>query len=283
MQKKMKLLNYLKRAKKEGWALGQFNVSNLETMKAVIQAAEKTKSPLIIGTSEGESSFLGLEEAVALVKAFRSMGASSFLHLDHGKTFDYIKKAVDAGYDSVHFDGSKLPLKENISLAKKVVAYCRKRGVLVEGEVGYIEGSSQILKETPKFSMTEPKDARKFAKETKVDSLAVSVGNFHGVRDSGENPEINLSRLEEISKSVNIPLVLHGGSGIPDDNVREAIVLGISKVNINTDLRIAYTETLKKVLSRGEIAPYKYMPKVIEEVSKIVEGKIKLFGSKNKI
>lgn len=279
----MTLISYLKKARKEGWAMGQFNVSNLETMKAVIQVAQEMKSPVIIGTSEGESGFLGLAEAVALVKTFNKKGVSSFLHLDHGKTFDYIKKAVDAGYDSVHIDGSKLFLRDNILLTKKVMAYCKKRGVQVEGEVGIIGGSSTVLKETPKFSMTETKDAEKFVKETKVNSLAVSVGNFHGVRESGNDPEIDLSRLAEIAESVKIPIVLHGGSGIPGQNIKKAIRLGVAKININTDLRIAYTAALKEVLKKGEIVPYKYMPKVIEEVKEIVEEKITLFQSKNKI
>jgi fructose-bisphosphate aldolase class II len=279
----MTLINYLKKARKEAWAVGQFNVSNLETMRAAIQVSQKMKSPVIIGTSEGESGFLGLREAVALVKTFNRKGVSSFLHLDHGKTFDYIKNAVDAGYDSVHIDGSKLPLKDNIALTKKVMAYCKKRGVQVEGEVGLIGGSSTVLKETPKFSMTDPKDAEKFVKETKVNSLAVSVGNFHGVRESGEDPEIDLSRLKEISELVGIPLVLHGGSGIPSQNIKKAIKLGVAKININTDLRVAYTAALKKVLKEGEIVPYKYMPKVAEEIQKIVEEKITLFQSKNKI
>jgi len=279
----MNLINYLKRAKREGWAVGQFNVSNLETMKAVVAASEKEKSPVIVGTSEGESSFLGLKEAVALVKVFKEKGVSLFLHLDHGKTFDYIKKAVDAGYDSVHFDGSKLPLKENISITKKVMAYCKKRGVQVEGEVGSIGGSSTVLKEIPKLSLTEAKEAERFVKETKVDSLAVSVGNFHGVSSSG-NPEIDFLRLKEISKAVkDTPLVLHGGSGIPGQSIKKAIGLGMSKVNVNTDLRVAYTETLRDVLKSGEIVPYKYMPRVIAKVQKIVEDKITLFQSKNKI
>ncbi|MFH1582484.1 MAG: class II fructose-bisphosphate aldolase [bacterium] len=280
----MKIIDYLKKANKSGWAVGQFNVSNLEVLKAVAQAAEKMKSPVIMGTSEGESSFLGLDEAVALVRVLRKKGLSAFLNLDHGKTFDYIKKAVDAGYDSVHFDGSKLPLKENISITKKVLVYCRKKGVQVEAEVGIVGGSSTILKKTPKFLMTESKEAEIFVKETKVDSLAVNVGSFHGIRSSGINPEINLVRLKEINKKIkNTPLVLHGGSGIPKANIKKAVKLGISKININTELRLAYTASLKKVLTRSkEMVPYKYMPKVIKEVQKIVEDKIILFGSKNK-
>jgi len=280
----MKLIDYLKRANKQGWAIGQFNVSNLETLKAIIQASKKLKSPVIIGTSEGESSFIGLNEVVALVRSFRKKGVSVFLNLDHGKTFDYIKEAVDAGYDSVHFDGSRLPLKENISTTKKVVAYCKKRGVQVEGEVGRIEGSSTILKKAPESLITDPKEAEIFVKETKVNSLAISIGSFHGIRSSGVNPEINLVRLKKINNKIkNTPLVLHGGSGIPKANIKKAVKLGISKININTELRLAYTLNLEKVLMGGkEVVPYKYMPKIIKEVQKIVEEKIILFGSRNR-
>lgn len=280
----MKLIDYIKKANKYGWAVGQFNVSNLEVLKAVSQAAEKMKSPVIIGTSEGESKFLGLDEAVSLVNVLKRKGLSVFLNLDHGKDFDYIKKAVDAGYDSVHFDGSKLSLKENIAITKKILAYCNKKGVVVEGEVGIVEGSSTILKSTPKFLMTEPIEAEIFIEQAKVDLLAVNVGSFHGIRKSGINPEINLTRLKEIKNKINnTPLVLHGGSGVPEISIKKSVALGISKININTDLRVAYTLNLKKILKGSkEIVPYKYMPDVIKEVQKIVEEKIILFGSKNK-
>jgi len=280
----MKLIDYLKKANKEGWAIGQFNVSNLETLKAIVQAAEKLKSPVIIGTSEGESSFIGLNEAVALIESFKKRGHSVFLNLDHGKTFDYIKEAVNAGYDSVHFDGSRLPLKENISITKKVLAYCKNKEIQVEGEVGIIEETSAILKKAPKSLMTDPKEAETFIKETKVNSLAINIGSFHGIMSSGVNPEINLVRLREINNIIkNTPLVLHGGSGIPKSNIKKALKLGISKINVNTELRLAYTLNLEKVLIGGkEIVPYKYMPKVIKEIQKIVEEKIILFGSKNK-
>jgi len=276
-----KILNLFKKAQRGRWAIGQFNFSNLETLKAIVQAAEKLKSPTIVGTSEGESKFVGLEQAAALVKSYREKTKLPIiLNLDHGRSFDYIKKAIDAGYDAVHFDGSGLSLEKNIQETKKVVNYARKHGVLVEGEAGVI---GDVGKQ--KGVLTEPKDALRFVKETKVDSLAVAIGNLHGIEASGINPKLNLKRLREIKEKIgNIPLVLHGGSGTPEADIKKAIKSGIVKININTELRMAYTNTLKKSFQEKptEIVSYKYMPLVVEAVQKIVEEKIRLFGSQNK-
>jgi ketose-bisphosphate aldolase len=273
---------YFKKAQKGKWAIGQFNFSNAETLKAIIQAAKKLKSPVILGTSEGESKFFGLRQAVALANSYREkVKVPLFLNLDHGKSFSYIKKAVDAGYDTVHFDGSRLNLSRNVRIAKRVVGYARRKKVLVEGEVGAIGealGRKGIL--------TDPLEAKRFITETKVDSLAVAVGNLHGIRLKGINPKLDLKRLREIKKKTgSFPLVLHGGSGTPRKDTKEAIKSGIVKVNINTDLRIAYTKALKKVLKKkpGENTPYKYLPAAAAAVQKVVEEKIKLFGSANKV
>ena len=287
----MDLKNYFQKAQKEGWAIGQFNISNLETLRAIVQVAQKLKSPVIIGTSEGESKFLGLKQSVTLVQSFKNeTGLPIFLNLDHGKSFEYIKEAVEAGYDSVHFDGSILSLEENIKTTKEIVDYAHKKGVLVEGEVGFIAGASELLERAPEIKeedLTNPEDALRFIKETGVDSLAVNIGTFHGIEASGRNPHINLQRLREIKEKVGdrVFLVLHGGSGTPEEDIKEAIKLGIVKININTELRLAFTNTLKQVLAENPegTTPYKYMPKVMEAVQKVVEDKIKLFGSDNKI
>ncbi|PIQ98541.1 MAG: tagatose-bisphosphate aldolase, partial [Candidatus Nealsonbacteria bacterium CG11_big_fil_rev_8_21_14_0_20_39_9] len=163
---------------------------------------------------------------------------------------------------------------------KKVVNYARKHGVLVEGEAGVI---GDVGKQ--KGVLTEPKDALRFVKETKVDSLAVAIGNLHGIEASGINPKLNLKRLREIKEKIgNIPLVLHGGSGTPEADIKKAIKSGIVKININTELRMAYTNTLKKSFQEKptEIVSYKYMPLVVEAVQRVVEEKIRLFGSQNK-
>ena len=288
----MKTLKYyLKKAQKEKWAIGQFNFSNSKILKAIIRAAKEKKAPIIVGTSEGESKSIGLRQAVALVKSYKKeTKLPIFLNLDHGKSFGYIKKVIEAGYDAVHFDGSKLSLKENIRKTREVVKYAKKFGVFVEGEVGIISTDvSKLYKEKFEIKekdLTNPADAEKFIQETKVDSLAVSIGTFHGIEVTGLNPRIRLERLKEIKNRVgDTPLVLHGGSGTPEADIKKAIKLGIVKIIINTELRVAYTNTLKKVLKKKpkEIASYKYMPEIVKAVQKVVEEKIKLFGSINKI
>ena len=281
----------LKTAQNGKWAVGQFNISNLEALKGIFGAAKKLKSPVIIGTSEGESKFLGLREARALVSLLEEeTGVPAILNLDHGKSLDYIKRAIQAGYDSVHFDGSKLPLSQNIALTVKVVKYAARFGVLVEGEVGFIKGNSKILKKIPKTrleDLTDPIEARKFVDKTGVDSLAINIGTFHGIASSGRNPHINIARLREIKEVLRERafLVLHGGSGTPKEDVKAAIKIGIVKININTELRKAFTGSLRKGLKEkiGETTPYKYLPVAIGAVQKVVEEKIKVFNSQNKI
>lgn len=289
-RKIMKIKDYFKKAQKEKWAIGQFNISNFETLKAIIQAAQNLKSPVIIGTSENESRFIGLKQTVFLVRAFQEESRLPiFLNLDHGKTFEYIKKAVEAGYRNIHFDGSGLPFKKNLAMTKKIAEYCRQREILIEGEIDFIKGSSEILKKGPKIKeedLTKPDDALKFIKETKVDSLAVNIGTFHGMEAGGKNPVIYLQRLREIKEKVQAEafLVLHGGSGTPKEDIKKATGLGIVKININTELRAAYTNALKKALKEKprEIIPYKYLPEAVLAIQQIVEEKIKLFGSANK-
>jgi len=287
----MTIKDYFKKAQKEKWAIGQFNISNLETLRAIVKAAQNLKSPVIIGTSEGESKFMGPGEAVALVASFRKQyGLPIFLNLDHGKNFDYIKEVIDLGYDAVHFDGSELNLEENIKMSRKVVEYSHKKKVFIEGEVGIIAGASEILKNIPEIkeeNFTKPEEALKFVKEAKVDSLAINVGTLHGMGILKKDPSINLDRLKEIKEKLagKAFLVLHGGSGTQEEDIRKAIELGIVKININTELRAAFTDTLEKSMKENpeEITPYKYFPEVIDAVQKIVEDKIKLFGSDNKI
>lgn len=288
------LKKIFKRAQKEGWAIGQFNVSTLEALKAVVLAAQNLKSPVIIGTSEGESKFMGLKQAVGLVKVFREeTRLPLILNLDHGRSLEYIKEAVGTGYDAVHFDGSKLPLDENIKIAKLITREAHKKGALVEGEISFIKGASKMLQEAPEIregDLTDPKEAEEFVKKTGIDSLAINIGTFHGVEMKGDEftaKHINFKRLEEIKKRVGnkVFLVLHGGSGVPAEEIKEAVRSGIIKININTELRIAYSRTLRKVLAENqqEIVPYNIMPDVVAAIQKVVEEKIKLFGSYQKI
>ncbi len=282
--------HYLEKAQKEKFAIGQFNFSDFTQMKAIVSAGEKLKSPIILGTSEGESKFFGLQEAVALRDIIRKKtGLSIFLNLDHGKSFEYLKEAIDAGYDMVHFDGSKMPLEENIKTAKEVVKYAKKKGVLVEGEVGRIGTDSSKLYsekfEIKEEDLTKPEDAEKFVKETKVDLLAVSIGTFHGIDISGVCPNLRLDILEKIKgKMGKMGLVLHGGSGTPEDDIKEAINRGIVKININTELRVAFSGNLRRFLDNNveEVVPYKFLALAKNSVEKVTELKIKMFGSENK-
>lgn len=282
---------YLNKAQKEKWAIGQFNFSISSQLKGIIAAAKNLKSPIILGTSEGESNFFGLEEAVALRDAYKKKYKMPiFLNLDHGKSFEYLKKAVDAGYDMVHFDGSKLSFEENIKITKQVVKYAGKKGILTEGEFGIIAtDSSKVYQEKFEIKeelLTNPAESVKYIDKSKIDLLAVSIGNFHGIEASGRNPGLLLNRLAEIKKTAkNVFLVLHGGSGTPEEDIKKAIELGIIKININTEIRLAFASVLKKSLQENpdEITPYKYLQNPVEAVQKIIEEKILLFGSNNKI
>lgn len=267
----------------------QFNFSDFSEMKAIVKKATELKSPIILGTSEGESKFLGPDEAVALRNIARQRtGLPIFLNLDHGKSFEYIKQTIDSGYDMVHFDGSKLPLEENIKTTKEVKKYIGWKNVMLEGEVGRLgTDASRIYTEELKINeadLTKPEEALKYISETKVNLLAVGIGNFHGVQSSGIDPELRIDVLESIKKVVDgIGIVLHGGSGTPEGSIKAAIQNGVVKININTELRIAFAKGLKDALNSGEIVPYKYLPIGQEGVEKIVEAKIKLFGSMDKV
>lgn len=282
------LKHYLQQAQKEKWAIGQFNFSDWSQVKGIVAAAQTLKSPIILGTSEGESKFVGLQEAVAMRDVLRKKtGLPIFLNLDHGHSFEYVKEAITAGYDMVHIDASKLPMEENVRITKEVTRCASWRGVVVEGEIGKMgTGASRVYNE--KFQIKEedltiPEDAKTYVKKTSVDVLAVSVGTFHGVDSEGLSPNMRLDRLEQIKNAVTVPLVLHGGSGTPEEDFRNAIELGIVKININTDIRIAFAESLKTALDSDEITPYKYLPEAINAVQAVVEEKIRLFGSEGKV
>lgn len=286
----------LRKAQSGHYAIGSFNFSTAEILKAIVLAAKDLGSPIIVSTSEGEAEFIGMSEAAALVKAWRlGMKLPIILNLDHGKSFESVKKALAAGYDAVHFDGSELSYKNNITETKKVVDFVREfektfdRKIIVEGELGYLRGSSSLHKEKLEIKpedLTDPEQAKEFVEKTGVDSLAVVIGNAHGVFLAG-GEKLNLERLQQIKEAVGekVFLVLHGGSGIPDEDVKKAIEIGIVKINVNTELRLAYKEALDKELKEKpeETTPYKMLEPSLEAVKRVVEEKIKLFGSENKV
>ena len=278
----MKRLKYFfKKAKKEGWAIGQFNFSTLEQFKAIVSAAEKLKSPVILGTSQGEVNFFGIEEAILLRDLYRKKFPYVYLNLDHGKDVNLIKKAINLGYDCVHFDGSGLNFQENLKITKKIVKYANKKGCLVEGEIKSIQGSSEIHKELPREVLLEDiEKAKEFVKKTEIDSLAINIGNLHGVYTKSIRLKIN--HLQKIKKAIPVFLVLHGGSGTSKKDITGAIKNGVVKINVNTELRIAWKKSLAESLQKKAIKPYKILPPVIETISDLVQEKIEVFGSINK-
>ncbi len=281
----MKKIELFKKARAKKIALGQFNFSDFSQFKAIVAVAKRLKKTFIFGTSEGESKFLSFEVAVALKKiAERELKFPIILNLDHGRSFSVVKKAIDSGYDMVHFDGSFLPFEKNIRETKKVVQYARRKGVIVEGELGYLTGTSTVHKEiikVKKEDMTLPENAERFITETKIDALAVVIGNVHGIY--AKMPHLDLERLNMIKNRLGDRafLVLHGGSGISEKDIKKAIRLGIVKININTEIRNAWRRGIEIAFKKDnqEVAPYKLLPEPINEVSKIVEKKIKLFSN----
>ena len=289
----------LKSAQLNHYAIGAFNACNLELIKAIVTSAYKLKSFVIIATSEKESEFIGMKKIRKIIDVWQEeLNIPIILHLDHGHSLEKIKQAINSGYDSVHFDGSNLDFKDNIKMTKKVVDYVKKKNpkIIVEGELGYLRGSSELHSkiEIKEEDLTDPDQALEFIEKTGVDSLAVAIGNIHGIIKKSnsssleyKNPHLYLSRLKQIKEKVKnkVFLVLHGGSGTPESDIKKSIDLGIVKVNINTEIRVAFSNTLRKVLKekKNEIVPYKIMPDVIEAVEKVVTKKIKLFGSVNSI
>lgn len=286
------LRDYIHDAEEQHIAIGHFNISNLEALHGIFNAARSLNLPIIIGTSEGERSFVGVPESVALVRALRdTYQYPIFLNADHTYSFEGVKTAIDAGYDAVIFDGVKLSFEENIRVTQQCVEYARScgRDVLVEAELGNIGQSSKMLDALPEgvaideASMTSVEQATMFVQQTGVDLLAPAVGNMHGMLRGGHNPKINTQRISEIRKAAGIPLVLHGGSGITDTDFVDAIKAGISIVHINTEIRVAFKEALQKTLAEypDEIAPYKLLGPSVDAVMQTVSNRLKLFNGLN--
>ncbi|MBP6858634.1 MAG: class II fructose-bisphosphate aldolase family protein [Candidatus Pacebacteria bacterium] len=283
------LREYIAEAKKNGVAIGHFNISTLDGVWAVVDAAKELGVPVIIGVSEGERDYVGVRQIAAVVKSIREeRGQPVFLNADHTYSFERVKEAIDAGYDAAIFDGAQLSFEENVAQAKKCVEYARAcgRDVLIEGELGFIGTSSKILDAIPEgavvgdAAMTTPEDAARFVQETGVDLLAPAVGNIHGVVKGGD-PALNTGRVGEIFQSAHIPLVLHGASGNSAEDIRAAIKAGVTIVHVNTELRIAYRSGLLRAFSENpdEVAPYKYLKSAKLAMQKVVEEKLKIILS----
>jgi ketose-bisphosphate aldolase len=251
-----------------------------------VKGAIDAGAPMVmVGTSEGEADFFGIREAVALVGAFKEeYRFPVFLNADHFKSFEKCKEAIDAGYDSIIIDASKLPYEENVELTKKVCDYARsvKPDMSVEGELGYLKGSSKIQEkvEISPEDYTKPEQAKEFVEKTGVHRLAIVFGNIHGIVTEQEE-HLDIGRLKKIVEAVpDTHLVLHGASGLSDDEISEAIKAGITNVHFNTELRVAYAKAIDKEFHEGEkqeTTPYKYLKPAADAVKDVVVSKIRMF------
>lgn len=283
------LREYVKEASENGVAIGHFNISNLEGLHGIYQAAKKLSLPVIIGVSEGEEAFVGREEAVALVRTLREKdNYPIFLNADHHASFESVKACIDAGFDMAIIDCAKLSFEENIKITKQCVDYARNvtketgRDILVEAELGYIGSGSTIKDTIPEGAgiLTKVEDAKKYVEATGIDLFAPSVGSIHGLIKSGK-PHIDSERVAQIKEVIGIPLVLHGGSGLRDEDFTNAIKAGISIVHINSELRLAYEQAVGKFITENpeEITPAKILQPAVDAIEKIVEARLKLFNN----
>ena len=296
------------RANKEGYAVGAFNVNNMEIIQGIMQAAIEEKAPLILQVSAGARKYAGQDYIIKLIEAaLVENDIDVVLHLDHGPDFELCKACIDGGFTSVMIDGSHLPFEENIALTKKVVDYAHERGVWVEAELGRIEGVEEHVV-AEKSIYTDPAEAKEFVERTGCDSLAIAIGTSHGAYKFTGEAKLDFERLEAIAKLLpeNYPLVLHGSSsvpqefvkmantfggeigsarGVPEDLLRKAAGMGIAKINIDTDIRLAMTATIRKFLAENpaEFDPRSYLKPAREAVKNMVQHKIKtVLGCSNK-
>jgi fructose-bisphosphate aldolase, class II len=279
----------IKKAQRNGYAVGAFNIFNLETMLGVVRAAQKLGAPVIVQVSETTIEYAGLKPITQIVETIAKDAAIKIpvaLHLDHGKSFRSIAECINVGFSSIHIDASELPLEENILLTKQSVDYAHKHDAWAQGEIGILKGvedKAQTPEDMAPF-FTDPEEAESFVKRTGVDTLAVSIGNMHGIkkfRDVGV-PDLDLERLEEIRQKLpKTPIVLHGASGIKKNQIEPAIKLGVRIINIDTELRLSFTEAIRDVLDKDSLIydPRAILTPAMAALQAVVEEKIKMFGS----
>ncbi len=281
--------NLMQRAHNNRFAVGAFNVDNQETLIAICKAAQKLKSPLLVEVSQGEVDFIGLANMRSLVDNYKKeLGIEIYINLDHSPSIDAAKKGIDAGFEFIHIDLSQAKKdatdEEIIDATKEVVEYAKKTGAIVESEPHYFGGSSNLHTEEINYdeikkTFSTPEGARSFVEATGIDTFAAAIGNLHGKYPVPK--QLDLDLLKRIREAINCNISLHGGSGTPLNFFEEAAKIGVSKININSDLRYAYRTTLEKVLSENpkEYAVPKLLGPVIEAVQSVVEEKIQAFGS----
>lgn len=276
--------------KEAGKAIAHFNISNLDQARAICEVAEELKQPVIIGASEGERTYMGVEMVRKIVDELnQEYSVAIFLNADHTYSFAKVQEVVETGYDSVIIDGAKLPYEENVSLVKKCVDYVRayeaKTGkrVLVEAELGYIGQSSSLNTSLPEGvsddNLTTKEQAQDFILRTGIDMFAPAIGNVHGMLVDAPEPRLRIDRLKEIVSAIDLPLVLHGASGNTDEDLHDAIDAGIAIVHINTEIRKAFRDGEKDYMDKhpSEIAPYKFGTEGQEEMKKVVRSKMELY------
>ena len=278
----------MQKAREGHYAVGQFNINNLEWTKCVLQVAQEMKSPVILGVSEGAGKYMcGFKTVAAMVKAMdESLGITVpvALHLDHG-TYDGAKACIEAGFTSIMFDGSSLPIDENIEKTKELISICNEKGISLEAEVGAIGGEEDGV--VGMGECADPEECMRVA-DLGVTMLAAGIGNIHGVYP--ENwPGLSFETLEAIKEKVgDMPLVLHGGTGIPDEMVQKAIGLGVSKVNVNTECQLVFASATREYIENGKdkegkgFDPRKLLAPGCEAIKDKVREKINIFGSKDK-
>ena len=280
----------LQKADREGYAVGAFNTQNLELTLAIARAAVAQKSPVIIQISEKTIEYAGLKPITHIVETIAKNHSNHVpiaLHLDHGKSFLVVSECVKAGFSSIHIDGCELPYDENVALTKESVAYAHRHRVWAQGELGTIFGKEGLTKvrarQSPTAHLTDPARVREYVEATRVDTLAVSVGTFHGSFKGREH--IDQRRVVAIHRAVKLPLVLHGGSGVSLQEIKLAIRRGIRVINVDTDLRIAFTQSLRRALGglRGRYDLRGYLGPATVATQRVAEQKMVAFGSAGKV
>ncbi len=271
-------------AEKGGYGVGAFNCNNMEIVQAIVEAAEKEKSPVIIQASQGAIKYAGLDYVVALCNAAaKNASIPIALHLDHGTDMVQVIQCITGGFTSVMYDGSAKPFEENVAMTKKVIEIARAAGVSTEAELGKLGGIEEHINVSERDAMmTDPEEARLFVEQTGVDSLAVAIGTAHGPYKLP--PKLDFARLEKIRALISVPIVLHGSSGVPADDLRTAISLGVRKINIDTNIREAFCNTLREefVKQPGEIDPRKLLKPARQAMVDVIREKIQIFGSSGK-
>ncbi len=280
------MVNMLNKAKEGKYAVGQFNINNLEWTKTILETAQSNNSPVILGVSEGAGKYMGgFDVVVGMVKGLvKDLGITVdvAIHLDHGSSFESCKKAIDAGFTSVMIDGSHHPIDENIKMTKEVVDYAHARGVSVEAEVGTVGGNEDGVIGGIKYA--DLNECVRLVKEADVDALAPALGSVHGPYQ-GE-PVLGFVEMEAIGKATDKPLVLHGGTGIPDDKIRRAIACGTCKINVNTECQLAFNKLLREFVADEKNAkvydPRKILGPASKGIAAAVNEKINVFGTANR-